>query len=142
MRRAFALAATICLASCSETTPPPVSLSEPTSIPVAVDSAGEPPAPETFVDTDASPLTREELIGMWGLRSGCGQPAVFSEDGSFSDYTGQPGQWSLQGDLLTITKPGQSYSNEVNPLNANTFSASPPDDHSGRIRTFVVYQRC
>ncbi len=146
MHRIAIILAAIALASCSDPapTPPPApeartSTPAPTAIPVATDYPGN---EENFVDTDPTPLTREEVIGMWGLRRDCGQPTIFSEDGTLTDYTGQTGQWSLRGDLLTITKGGRTFTDEVNPLNANTFSSGPPEDGSGRIRVFAIYRRC
>lgn len=146
MRRALTLIAAVALASCDAPTPapapPPEEPPAQTQVPVAADRASEAPAQDGFIDTDPSSLTREEIIGMWGLRAQCGQPTVFAEDGTFTDYTGQSGQWSLQGNSLTMTKAGQSFTNEVNPLNANAFSSGPPEDGSGRTRLFVIYQRC
>jgi hypothetical protein len=141
MLRLASFLVTLLIISCSEPAPAPAA-PEPTPIPVAADRAGEAPAPEGFVDTDPSPLTREEIIGMWGLRAQCGQPTIFSGDGTLADYTGQTGQWSLQGDSLTITKGGQTHTSEINPLNANAFTSAPPEDGSGRTRLFVIYQRC
>lgn len=141
MHRIALIFAALCFASCSEPAPAPAA-PEATPIPVAVDRPSAPAASDGFVDTDPTPLTREEIVGMWGLRAGCGQPTVFSADGTLTDYTGQTGQWSLDGDSLTITQAGQSFTNEVNPLNANAFSAGPPEDGSGRMRAFVIYQRC
>ncbi|MDZ4693117.1 hypothetical protein [Terricaulis sp.] len=144
IRLALVIAA-IALASCSESAPASqapdaqTSPAAPTAVPVANDFPGD---DESFVDTDPTPLTRGELIGMWGLRSGCGQPTIFSEDGTLTDYTGQTGQWSLQGDSLTITKGGRTFTDEVNPLNANAFTSGPPEDGSGRTRVFAIYRRC
>lgn len=146
MRRALALLAAIAFTGCDERaplrTPPPDEPPASTQIPVAADRAGEAPAPEGFIDTDPSPLTREEIIGMWGLRAQCGQPTIFAEDGTFTDYTGQTGEWSLQGDALTMTRAGRTYTSEVNQLNTSAFTSGPPDDGSGRTRLFVVYQHC
>ena len=105
----------------------------------------DPPAgiePEVFTDTDPTPLTPDELVGMWGLRANCGQPTVFVADGTLTDYTGRTGRWSLSGNLLTITRGGQTHTNEVDQLNANAFRAGPPEDGSGRTRLFAIYRRC
>jgi hypothetical protein len=109
--------------------------------PVVIEPAVD-PDPEVFTDTDPSPLTPDELVGMWGLRANCGQPTVFVADGTLTDYTGQTGQWSLVGNSLTITRGGRTHTNEVNPLNANAFTAGPPEDGSGRTRLFAIYRRC
>lgn len=133
-------------AGCSEPAPPP-----PAEAPTTLQTSGDaqimldPPAgvePEVFADTDPTPLTADELVGMWGLRANCGQPTVFVSDGTLTDYTGQTGRWSLSGDFLTIMIGGQTHTNEVNQLNARAFTAGPPEDGSGRTRLFVVYRRC
>lgn len=136
-----------CVAACSEPASPPPAESQDSTYSsggpqvVAID----PPAgieSESFTDTDATPLTSEELVGMWGLRANCGQPTVFVADGTLTDYTGQPGEWSLRGNLLTITQGGQAYTNEVNQLNPNAFTSGPLEDGSGRTRLFAIYRRC
>jgi len=130
-----------CVAACSEPAPaetPPATI-QIHPAPPQPQPAG---APQSFVDTDPTPLTREELIGMWSLRENCGQPTIFAADGALTDYTGQSGQWTLEGDTLTIIKAGQTSRNEVNQLNANAFSAGSPDDGGGSTRLFVIYQRC
>jgi hypothetical protein len=131
----FAAACALLIASCDQAAPP---APEP-----SVESAIEPSAPEapvvesdSFTDTDDTPLTREELLGMWSTSSGCGQPTVFSEDGSFTDYTGQTGRWTLANDRLTQTSDRGSYTNRTNQFNANTFAIG----ESGGL--FVIYRRC
>lgn len=98
--------------------------------------------PSEFVDTDDSPLTAQEIVGMWSTAPHCAQPTVFSLDGGYTDYTGRSGRWELNGDLLTMS--GRGSGNEVNQLDANTFTASAPRTQidPDAIRTFLIYRRC
>ncbi|HYD86176.1 MAG TPA: hypothetical protein VEA80_01760 [Vitreimonas sp.] len=139
-----------CVAACGEPTsaPPPTVEKMPNAAQGSDESSAvviEPPAgiePEVFTDTDSSPLTADEIVGMWGLRANCGQPTVFGADGTLTDYTGQTGRWSLSGNSLTITQGSQAHTNEVNQLNANAFTSAAPEDGSGRTRLFLIYRRC
>lgn len=139
----FVLLLLACVAACREPTPATPSAEEASheAQPLTID----PPAgiePEVFTDSDPTPLTPDELVGMWGLRADCGQPTVFMSDGTLTDYTGQTGRWSLSRDSLTVTRGEQTITHEVNQLNPNAFTAGPPEDGSGRTRLFVIYRRC
>lgn len=112
----------------------------PTNEPAAPTSGGW---PSEFFDTDDSPLTPEEIVGMWSNAPNCSQPTVFTADGAYTDQTGYTGRWTLNiGRLSLEGRPG--IVSEVNQFDANTFSAGPPSSAipSGALRTFVIYRRC
>lgn len=116
----------------------------------------EPPADETpaptddgdwpaeFFDTDDSPLTPEEIVGMWSIAPNCAQPRVFMADGTYTDHTGYTGRWTLNNEMLSLVGQRDTYVNEVNQIDANTFTAGAPRGTSrpGVIHTFIIYRRC
>lgn len=115
---------------------------EATSSEAAAAETGDGAWPSEFIDTDDSPLTTQEIVGMWSTAPNCAQPTVFSLDGGYTDYSGRGGRWELNGDLLTMS--GRGGANEVNQLDANTFTAGVPraEVGPGAMRTFAIYRRC
>lgn len=141
-----ALASAMALAACdpapvAETESTAESASVPPIEPVEEPVAAERAWPAEFYDTDDSPLTNEEIVGMWSTVPNCAQPTVFSADGTFTDHTGRSGRWALNGDHLTM---GGRSTNEANQFDANTFSLGAPADRvaPGAMRTFLIYRRC
>lgn len=132
-RCAITCISALVLFGCEQSSPP---TAQTPSTPVVLEPTIVPGQPDGFTDIDDSPLTRAEVIGMWGLRAGCGQPYVFSEDGTFADYAGASGNWSIENDVLTLTYANRISAQPVNQLNDNTFAAGDPNG------LMVMYQRC
>lgn len=100
--------------------------------------------PAEFVDTDNSPLTAQEILGMWSIAPNCAQPTIFMPDGTYTDYSGHTGSWVLDGDRLTMGRAVGEYVNEVNQFDANTFAVGAPSAEiaPGALRTVAIYRRC
>jgi hypothetical protein len=92
------------------------------SIPVASDG----PRRE-FIDIDPSDLTVDELVGMWSNDENCARPIVYNADGTYTDYTGVSGRWTLENESLTRTGGGRTISDHVDPLDTDTVALGEED---------------
>lgn len=136
----------LALAGCDQAAPP---TNEATPAPSETAEADAPETlvaadnawPDSFVDVDDSPLTNDEILGMWSTAPHCTQPTIFMSDGTFTDYTGGTGQWTLRGDRLTMTRGERTYTNVVDQLDANTFSTRSSQEASV-TQLFAMHRRC
>lgn len=67
----------------------------------------------TTVEAAVAPTTgaptREFLIGRWGDNGDCTKDLTINADGSFESYSGMSGQWTLEGDTLTLNGESGSF---------------------------------
>lgn len=112
--------------------------------PPAVEAPASTGWPVEFYDTDNSPLTSQEIVGMWSTAPNCAQPTVFMADGAYTDHTGYTGRWTLDNERLSLVRGRNTSVDEVNQFDADTFAAGAPKAESapGVIHTFVIYRRC
>lgn len=113
---------------------------------LALIGCGEGAAPHAAADigpapkpsTTASPLmlSTEMLIGRWGDSGDCNKDVVFNADGTFHSYTGGDGQYSVSGDIITMSGDGGVFQLQARVLDANTLELSNP---TGAVFTS---QRC
>ena len=76
------------------------------------------------------------LIGTWGDNGDCTKDIQLFADGSFTSYTGGRGQWSLNGDELTIGGANGSTVLRLQSVDADNLIVVNPDGSIGRS------QRC
>ncbi len=91
-----------------------------------------PPAPAV----GAEGVSREALIGRWGDNGDCSKDIVFAADGTFRSYTGSSGAWTLDGDRMTMSGAGGTFTVGVEVLNGNTLLIRNGDGSMG------TSQRC
>lgn len=91
------------------------------------DNRAERPVAASPPSTPRPALTREFLIGRWGLGGSCGDMIVtFAADGSASPPTGT--RWQLNGNIVSVTQPGgQAEPATITVTGANSFRATPGD---------------
>jgi len=76
------------------------------------------------------------LIGTWGDNGDCTKDIQIFADGSFTSYTGGRGQWSLNGDELTIGGANGNTVLRLQSVDANNLIVVNADGSIGRS------QRC
>ena len=96
--------------------------------PVGGSSGGKPAASGT--------IDPALLIGRWGDNGDCTKDIQMFADGSFTSYTGGRGQWSLNGDELTIGGANGSTVLRLQSVDANNLIVINSDGSIGRS------QRC
>lgn len=99
------------------------------------------PAEETVVAmteaaTDTGHITREALLGSWGDNGDCTKLITFNADGTFLSYSGMSGNWTLEGDALTLSGSGGDFLLRVASGGENTLMIGQPDG------SFGISQRC
>jgi len=80
--------------------------------------------------------TRAQLVGRWGDNGDCSKDIVFNADGTFRSYTGGSGNWSLNGDIMTMSGVAGTFQVRVSILNGNQLLIGNPDG------TIGISQRC
>lgn len=116
-----AFACLIALAACSQ---PPAA------------PASETPATTEAAAADDGAITREQLIGRWGDNGDCTKLITFNADGTFQSYSNMTGQWTLEGDALTLSGEGGEFLLRVASGGGDTLMIGQPDG------SFGVSQRC
>jgi hypothetical protein len=116
--------AALALVSCGPSTTDP-----PAETPTAADQASTPAAPE------GTP-TPAQLVGSWGDNGDCSLTTTLNADGTFTNYSGNAGTWTLEGDVLTLTSPRGTAQVRVNKPNDNQLFIGQPDGSYG------ISQRC
>lgn len=130
----IAFAAALTIAACS----PPA-----TQAPAAPEAAAQTPAPgakpsaatSAVAPAGAAP-TAAVLVGRWGDNGDCAKDIVFNADGTFASYTGGVGNWSLDGEVMTMRGAGGTFQVRVEVIDANRLMIQNPDGSIG------VSQRC
>jgi hypothetical protein len=110
----------------------------------ALFGCGQTAAPQaTFAaaDSTTAPVpegtpTSAQLVGSWGDNGDCNLTTTINADGAFTNYTGNAGTWTLEGDLLTLTSPAGTAQVRVNMPNENQLFIGQPDG------SFGISQRC
>ncbi len=109
---------------------------------IAAQACGKAPAapetPTTTVDATVPAEgvpTRAALVGRWGDNGDCANLVVFNEDGTF-EMAGMMGDWSLAGDVVTMTGTAGTFQVRVAVANANTLMIGNADGSYG------MSQRC
>lgn len=87
------------------------------------------PAPTPAPAPAAAPsgAGRAAFVGRWGDNGECSQVTVLGEDGIFIAPNGARGNWTVQGDQLTISGPGGSVSWRVFLNDPNTMTLTSSD---------------
>jgi hypothetical protein len=80
--------------------------------------------------------TPAQLVGRWGDNGDCSKDIVYNADGTFRSYTGGSGNWSLDGDILTMSGAAGTFQVRVSILNGNQMLIGNPDG------TIGISQRC
>lgn len=71
-------------------------------------------------------LTREFLVGSWGIGGGCEVTIRFNADGTAGPPEGS--RWVMEGNTVTVTQPGGQPTPAVVTVNGpDSFTATPPD---------------
>lgn len=123
LRSIITLTVLVCIMAC---TPAPATTEAPAAEPASSASApqtGEAPAPAM-------------LVGRWGDNGDCTKDIVFNADGTYRSYTGGSGNWSLNGDVMTMSGAAGTFQVRVSILNGNQLLIGNPDG------TIGISQRC
>jgi hypothetical protein len=128
--RLIAAAAALFVAACS---PPPADTAE-SQAPVETAQAdtGKPGAAAQAGDAP----TPAQLVGRWGDNGDCSKDIVFNADRTYRSYTGGSGNWSLNGDIMTMSGAAGTFQVQVSILNDNQMLIGNPDG------TIGISQRC
>jgi hypothetical protein len=112
---------------------------------LALAACGQPPAteqsaaaPEAAAATEANPgaITQEALLGSWGDNGDCTKLITFKADGTFDSYSGMSGNWTLNGDALTLSGSDGDFLLHVASGGPDTLMIGQPDG------SFGISQRC
>jgi hypothetical protein len=128
--RSTVIVAALFLAAC---TPPPAGTEVAPALQAAADASGKPSG--ATQQTGEAP-TPAMLVGRWGDNGDCTKDIVFSGDGTFRSYTGGSGNWSLNGDVMTMSGAAGTFQVRVSILNGNQLLIGNPDG------TIGISQRC
>lgn len=104
----------------------------------AADQSGKPTgsvAPAT-APTAAGQVSAAALVGRWGDNGDCTKDIVFDANGTFRSYTGGSGTWSLNGDIITMSGAGGTFTLRVQSLSDHQLLIGNPDGSVG------ISQRC
>lgn len=93
------------------------------------------PAAASTPEASAVALTREFLVGSWGDNGDCSAPITFNADGTFRN-AGGVGQWTLEGDIITMQGQGGAFQLRAQALNQNQILIGNPNGAIG------LSQRC
>lgn len=99
----------------------------------------QPGARTTESEATAIKVSRDYLIGSWTDDNDCTKAVALAGDGTFTTYDGRQGQWSLQGDQLTMSGRDTIVMRVV-PVDWNTITLVNADGslgHSTRCRADV-----
>lgn len=132
VRTLAALTLAVSLAACGQQTasqaqtPAPASDGKPTA------GAAATPAPAAA----SGQVTSAMLVGRWGDNGDCTKDIVFDANGTFRSYTGGSGTWSMNGDIITMSGAGGTFTLRVQSLNDHQLLIGNPDGSVG------ISQRC
>lgn len=90
----------------------------------------------TEAPANAGAITSEALLGRWGDNGDCTKLITFNADGTFDSYSGMSGNWTLNGDALTLSGSGGDFLLRVASGGPDTLMIGQPDG------SFGVSQRC
>lgn len=76
------------------------------------------------------------LVGRWGDNGDCTKDITFNADGSFRSYTGGIGTWRLDGDVVTLSGSGGTFTVRVEVINGSQLTVYNGDGSVG------TSQRC
>ena len=93
-------------------------------------------APQAAPPQAGAAIAPETLVGRWGDNGDCSKDITFKADGSFQSYTGGVGQWSVDGDIITMTGEGGVFQLRARSIDARTLELTNPDGSVG------LSQRC
>lgn len=127
------IAATLLVAAC---TPPPASPTNAEPAPQAAAEADATSKPASSTPQAAEAPTPAMLVGRWGDNGDCTKDIIFSADGTFRSYTGGSGNWSLDGDVMTMSGAAGTFQVQVSILNGNQLLIGNPNG------TIGISQRC
>ena len=80
-------------------------------------------------DNNPVKSNRDLLVGTWV--AGDGEPITLRSDGTFVDYEGDEGTWSLVGDQFTIAYDDEDYGSGTATLNSVTDTELTITDEDG-----------
>jgi len=137
----FALALSACGPPAATTPQPGATASaDAQGKPDASAPAHTPPAVTNVSDkpdqAPANGLTPAMLVGRWGDNGDCTKDIVINADGTFHSYTGGGGNWSLNGDVMSMTGGNGAFQVRVAVINGRTLMITNPDGSVG------TSQRC
>jgi len=93
-------------------------------------------APAATAQAPVGAVTTEALVGRWGDNGDCTKDIVFDANGTFRSYTGGSGTWALNGDMITMSGAGGTFTLRVQSLNDHQLLIGNPDGSIG------TSQRC
>jgi hypothetical protein len=123
MRTTAVLIATLALVACGQ------------SAPQAEAPAAEQPIASAPAAPEGTP-SAAELVGTWGDNGDCNLTTTINADGTFTNFSGNTGTWTLEGDVLTMTSPRGVARVRVSKPNENQLIIGGPDG------SFGLSQRC
>lgn len=83
------------------------------------------PAPHVAVD-------RNFLIGTWSDSGDCSTSVAFTADGGYATADGAEGQWSLSGDMLTLSGEAGATTLTIIPIDRDTMEVVGEDGSHDR----------
>ena len=93
-------------------------------------------APAATAQAPVGAVTTEALVGRRGDNGDCTKDIVFDANGTFRSYTGGSGTWALNGDMITMSGAGGTFTLRVQSLNDHQLLIGNPDGSIG------TSQRC
>lgn len=141
IRKAIFLAA-FALAACS---PPQASTNSNTAAKPREPESAQATAPQQVADVgkpsdgggaEANLITPQFLLGRWGDNGDCTKDIVFNPDGSYTAYPGGSGRWQINGDSISMSGAGGTFSLQMQLIDQDHLRLRNPDGSIG------TSQRC
>jgi hypothetical protein len=95
-----------------------------------------PPPPVVSAASSSDPIDPAALVGRWGDFGNCAQPIEMRPDGTFATANGGGGNWSLNGDVLTMNGPNGNIELRLQSVDQSQIILVNPNGSLGRS------QRC
>lgn len=131
---AFCLSAS--LAACGQQTAAQTQAPAPATAQVQSGKPDGGSTPAAAAQPAAGGVTAAALVGRWGDNGDCTKDIFFRDDGTFASYTGGTGNWALNGDIITMSGAGGTFTLRIQSLNDHQLLIGNPDGSVG------ISQRC
>ena len=80
----------------------------------------------------AGGINAELLTGSWTDNGDCDMAVDIFTDGTFTSWNGGNGNWVLNGNVLTMSGPGGSFTLRLQQVDSDTLVVTNPDGSVGR----------